>query len=64
MLSVAVRAARATGAITKLNLRVRSDNTRAIHLYERQGFVREGRLSGELFIAGHYYSQDCMGLEL
>ena len=55
---------RATGVITKLNLRVRSDNERAIRLYQRKGFVLEGTISREHLIDGRYFSQDCMGLQL
>jgi RimJ/RimL family protein N-acetyltransferase len=65
MLDFLVQWARTTGgAITKLNLRVRSDNARAIRLYRRKGFVTEGTVTREHLIDGHYYSQDCMGLEL
>ena len=51
---------RATGVITKLNLRVRSDNERAIRLYQRKGFVLEGTISREHLIDGRYFSQDCI----
>ena len=64
MLDFLIRWARTTSVITKVNLRVRSDNERAIRLYRRMGFVTEGTLSREHLIDGHYFSQDCMGLEL
>lgn len=56
--------ARATGIITKINLRVRTDNARAIRLYERKGFVHEGTISREVYVRGEYHAHHHMGLEL
>ncbi len=56
--------ARQSGIITKVNLRVRPDNDRAIHLYERKGFRREGAISREVRVHGRYYEHVWMGLEL
>ncbi len=56
--------ARGTGIITKVNLRVRTDNTRAIRLYERKGFLVEGLLRDEILLDGAYYDQYWMGLVL
>ncbi len=50
--------------ITKINLRVRTDNERAIKLYERQGFVREGTIAREFCVQGKYFDHHWMGLEL
>ena len=56
--------ARRGQVVSKVNLRVRSDNERAIRLYERKGFVREGTTSRESRVGGTYFSCDHMGLEL
>ena len=53
-----------TNRITKINLRVRSDNHRAIKLYEQKGFVKEGHLRKEIFLEGKYYDLLWMGLEI
>lgn len=54
---------RANG-ITKIDLKVRTDNHRAIQLYSRLGFVVEGTISRECFRQGVYYSAFHMGLKL
>lgn len=51
LLTAAERRARDVGA-AKLSLRVLATNTAAIQLYERAGFVVEGRLLGEFRIDG------------
>ena len=56
--------ARQTGTIKKINLRVRTDNHRAILLYERKGFVKEGTIRKEIFLDGAYYDLEWMGLVL
>ena len=56
--------ARQTRIIKKINLRVRADNHRAILLYERKGFVREGTIHKEIFLDGVYYDLKWMGLIL
>jgi len=48
--------------IRKLNLRVRSDNDRAIRVYEKLGFVQEGLITREFFISEQFYDCICMGL--
>jgi len=50
--------------VRKINLRVRVDNLAAIHLYEKFGFVREGRLTREFFLHGHFVDVYAMGLQL
>jgi RimJ/RimL family protein N-acetyltransferase len=56
--------ARSGSIVTKINLRVRTDNSRAIRLYERKGFVREGTISREARVDGEYFDGYLMGLEL
>jgi RimJ/RimL family protein N-acetyltransferase len=56
--------ARATRIVTKLNLRVRTDNARAVALYLRKGFVLEGTIRAAIYIDGVYYDHHCMGLDL
>ena len=53
-----------SSGIKKLNLRVRPDNERAVRLYERFGFVREGLITREYFIDGEFYNSIFMGLQI
>lgn len=64
LLSVLIRWAREGGILKKLDLRVRTDNEAAIHLYRKSGFVIEGTLRRELCVNGVYHDQHWMGLEL
>jgi RimJ/RimL family protein N-acetyltransferase len=48
--------------IRKLNLRVRTDNRRAIRLYERKGYVTEGTIRKELCVNGECYDLLWMGM--
>jgi RimJ/RimL family protein N-acetyltransferase len=54
----------ATRIVTKLNLRVRTDNQRAIALYERKGFRIEGTLTKDVFVDGSYYDNLLMGRDI
>jgi RimJ/RimL family protein N-acetyltransferase len=56
--------ARQTEVITKINLRVRTDNERALALYRRKGFVAEGTIRKEMFQNGHYFDNHWMGLDV
>ena len=64
MLAYLIDWARQTGTIRKINLRVRVDNLPAIHLYEKYGFVQEGRLTRELYLHGQFVDVYLMGLQL
>jgi RimJ/RimL family protein N-acetyltransferase len=64
MLDALLDWARATGVVTKVNLRVRTDNRRAIALYRGKGFALEGTIRREIYLDGVYYDHHCMGLVL
>ncbi len=50
--------------VTRIALRVRADNARAIHLYESLGFAHEGRLVGSFVASGVSYDELTMGLQI
>ena len=64
MVQELIQWAKYSNAIRKLNLRVRSDHDRAIHVYEKLGFVQEGFITRALFISGQFYDFICMGLKV
>lgn len=64
MLAYLIDWARQTSTIRKLNLRVRVDNLPAIHLYEKYGFVQEGRLTREFYLHEQFVDVYMMGLQL
>lgn len=64
MMDTLVDWARATGIVTKINLRVRTDNHRAIRLYLGKGFTTEGTIRRELRIGDDYFDFYWMGLVL
>lgn len=51
-----------SGIIRKVNLRVRSDNYSAIHIYKKLGFSEEGLIKRDFFIDGKFYDSIFMGL--
>lgn len=64
MLAYLIDWARQTPSIRKINLRVRVDNLSAIHLYEKYGFLREGRRTREFYLQGQFVDVFLMGLHL
>ncbi len=50
--------------LTRIELRVRHDNTRAISLYEALGFQLEGTLRGAFIVDGIEHDDQIMGLRL
>ena len=64
MLEILIDWARDTRIVKKLNLRVRTDNHRAIRLYEHRGFVKEGTIRKEIRFNDTYFDLHWMGLEL
>jgi len=55
--------AKRTG-VTRIALKVRADNARAIRLYERLGFSHEGRLVGAFLVGGVELDELVMGLRI
>ncbi len=53
---------KSSGIIKKINLRVRTDNTRGINLYRKLGFLEEGKIKREFLINGEFYDSLLMGL--
>jgi RimJ/RimL family protein N-acetyltransferase len=53
-----------SGVVRKLNLRVRTDNSKAIRLYKQLGFVEEGVKTREFQIKGKFYDSMLMGLAI
>lgn len=64
MVEELIQWAKASGVIRKLNLRVRSDNEKAINLYNKIGFNHEGLISREFLISGKFFDCYCMGLKI
>lgn len=56
--------AKSSGIVRKITLRSRIDNERALRLYERFGFVREGVVTRLFEIAGEFYDGYLLGLEI
>ncbi len=50
-----------SGRIRKVNLRVRTDNLRAINLYKQMGFQEEGRITRDFQVDGVFYDSLTMG---
>lgn len=61
LMAACIAKARQRG-ITRIELQARIDNVRAIGLYERMGFVREGRKRNGMRIDGKYYDMLALAL--
>ncbi|MDF2676912.1 MAG: family N-acetyltransferase [Bacillota bacterium] len=53
---------KSSGKVRKINLKVRSDNTKGINLYKKLGFIEEGILKRDLYMNGEFYDSILMGL--
>lgn len=62
MLVALIAWSKGTQIIRKINLRVRSDNEKALHLYKKFGFVQEGVLRRDFLMDGVFYDSIAMGL--
>jgi len=61
MIEEMIEWAKVSNVVRKINLLVRVDNSRAIHIYEKIGFVREGVISRGVFMSGQFYDYIHMG---
>ena len=64
LLAACVAEARAADGLVMLTLTVTTGNAAAVHLYERAGFVRYGRLPRAILVDGVYHAKDQMTLDL
>lgn len=62
LLEVLIEWAKGTQIIRKIDLLTRSDNEKAIKLYEKYGFRKEGVLTRDMCIKGEFYDSAVMGL--
>ena len=62
LLEVLIDWARRGGIVRKINLLVRTDNDRAIALYESLGFTVEGRKRRDMLMDGDFHDAFFMGL--
>jgi RimJ/RimL family protein N-acetyltransferase len=56
--------AKASNVVRKINLRVRSDNYRVIHVYEKLGFQHEGLTTRDFYKDGEFYDSNRMGMNI
>ena len=64
LLDACITEARAADGLVMLTLTVTAGNAAAVHLYERAGFVRYGRLPRAIVVDGVYHAKDQMTLDL
>jgi ribosomal protein S18 acetylase RimI-like enzyme len=62
LVAACVDTVQSRSGVEMLTLSVTSDNSAAIRLYERAGFVRYGRLDRAIRVGAIYYSKDLMVL--
>lgn len=62
LLEFLIKWAKETRIVKKINLRVRTDNEKAIKLYEKYKFKKEGIITRDFYINGKFYDSISMGL--
>ena len=62
LLELLIAWARTSGVVRKINLLVRTDNARAMALYESLGFEIEGRHRRDMMVDGEFHDAYFMGL--
>jgi len=62
LISCLIEWSRSSGIIRKINLRVRTDNSRGIRLYRKLGFEEEGTVKRDFLIGGKFYDSLLMGI--
>lgn len=63
-LELLINWAKESKVIRKINLKVREDNSRAIILYEKFDFKKEGLVTRDYLINGSFYNNILMGLDI
>ena len=61
MIEETIEWAKVSNVVRKINLLVRIDNERAVRIYEKLGFMREGVISRGVFISDQFYDYIYMG---
>lgn len=56
--------AKETNIVRKINLKVRADNLKAIRLYRKFGFIKEGTISRFFYHNNRFYDVSVMGREI
>ncbi|SHK01153.1 GNAT family N-acetyltransferase [Paramaledivibacter caminithermalis] len=64
LINCLIKWAKDSGIIRKINLKVKADNTKAIALYTKLGFVKEGAISRFFYHKGEFHDVYVMGLEI
>lgn len=62
MITYLLEWAKETKEVRKIDLRVRSDNGRAISLYKKMGFEEQGLFKRDFFLDGKFFDSISMGI--
>jgi RimJ/RimL family protein N-acetyltransferase len=64
LISQLLKWAQQGGVVKKINLKVQTENARAIELYQKMGFEIEGTVKNDIRIGGRYLDNHVMGIFL